>query len=494
MMRRRLLYVLAAVVFLAASGVTIRFAGGADGTVEFAGAPSAATFVSADSRGTNYNNAAVLNASRGSYRALLQFTTGIPAGSIVNSATLVIDPANVDGGVFQVYNVGSFNPATVTWNNRPALGGSVLGTSASPTDGSAQTIPLVGLNVGAVTNVAVSYSQPGFIAKLFGLPNNAPVLDVVYTPPGGITTTTTVGTTTTTTAGPGTTTTTAVPPTTTTTTAVPPTTTTQPTSSAGHKVLVVLEENHSQSEALASMPYLTSMANQYGQATNYFAISHPSLPNYFAIFGGSTFGTSSDCSVGSSGCVPAATSVWDQTIAAGETAKAYQESMTSNCQSSSGGAYAPKHGPWPYWTDATGQANCSANDVPLGTTATGNLLNDINSGNLPVTGEITPNLNNDAHDGTLAQADTWLQGWLPIIMAGPDYTSGNLTIIVTFDEDDSSQGNNVQFVAIDPRLSHVVVNGTFNHYSLTRWLDDNAGVSPLRNASSAPDLRAAFGL
>jgi hypothetical protein len=79
-------------------------------------------------------------------------------------------------------------------------------------------------------------------------------------------------------------------------------------------------------------------------------------------------------------------------------------------------------------------------------------------------------------------------------MAGPDYASGNLTIIVTFDEDDSSHGNNVQFVVINPRLSHVVVNGTFNHYSLTRWLDDNAGVSLLRNASSAPDLRAAFGL
>jgi hypothetical protein len=275
----------------------------------------------------------------------------------------------------------------------------------------------------------------------------------------------------------------------------PPTTTnTQPTIGTGHKVLVIMEENHSQSEALASMPYLTSLANQYGQATNYFAISHPSLPNYLAIFGGSTFGTSSDCGVGSSGCIPAATSVWDQTIAAGETAKAYQEPMTSNCQSGSAGAYAPKHGPWPYWTDATGRANCSANDVPLGTTTSGNLFNDINSGNLPTTGEITPNLNDDAHDGTLAQADSWLQGWLPIIMAGPNYTLGNLTIIVTFDEDDSSQGNKVQFVAIDPSLSQVVVSGTFNHYSLTRWLDDNAGVSLLRNASSAPDLRAAFGL
>jgi len=79
-------------------------------------------------------------------------------------------------------------------------------------------------------------------------------------------------------------------------------------------------------------------------------------------------------------------------------------------------------------------------------------------------------------------------------MAGPDYTSGNLTIIVTFDEDDSTQGNIVQFVAIDPHLNHVVVTGAFDHYSLTRWLEDNAGVAYLRNAATAPDLRTAFGL
>jgi hypothetical protein len=82
-------------------------------------------------------------------------------------------------------------------------------------------------------------------------------------------------------------------------------------------------------------------------------------------------------------------------------------------------------------------------------------------------------------------------------MAGPDYTSGNLTIIVTFDEDDSSQGNTIAFVVVDPRLNnvHKVVSATgYNHYSLTRWYDDNAGVARLRNGSTAADLRAAFGL
>ncbi|HYS43648.1 MAG TPA: alkaline phosphatase family protein [Geobacteraceae bacterium] len=269
-----------------------------------------------------------------------------------------------------------------------------------------------------------------------------------------------------------------------------------PGRAAVHKTMVILEENHNRTQAEAGMPYLVSLENQFGKATGYNAITHPSLPNYLAIWGGSTFGVTSDCSVGSSGCIPSPPSAWGQALAAGSTAKAYQESMTSNCQTGGSGSYAPRHGPWPYWTDSTERAGCNANDVPMGTTVSGNLLNDINSGSLPVTGEMTPNLCNDAHDScggdALAHADAWLQGWVPKLMAGPDYQAGNLTIIVTFDEGDSNQ--NVLFAVIDPGLSAKVVTGSFNHYALTRWLDDNAGVSELRNAASAGDLRAAFGL
>jgi acid phosphatase len=254
-----------------------------------------------------------------------------------------------------------------------------------------------------------------------------------------------------------------------------------------------MEENHSAAEALAQMPTLAGYANTYGRAAQYFAITHPSLPNYVAIWSGSTQGLSSDCVPGP-GCAPAGPTVWSQTLAAGETAKAYQEAMTSNCQTASAGTYAAKHGPWPYFADPADVAGCTADDVPLGTTTGGNLLADVDQGHLPVTGEITPDVDDDAHNGTLAEADSWLGQWLPVIMAGPDFLAGRLTIIVTFDEDDSSEGNQVPFVVIDPRLSHVVVNGTFNHYSLTRWLEENAGVSLLRNAVSAPDLRAAFGL
>lgn len=62
------------------------------------------------------------------------------------------------------------------------------------------------------------------------------------------------------------------------------------------KVLVFMEENHSLNEMASMMPYTFSLAKQYGYATNYHAITHPSLPNYLAIAGGSTFGISDDAS------------------------------------------------------------------------------------------------------------------------------------------------------------------------------------------------------
>ena len=242
------------------------------------------------------------------------------------------------------------------------------------------------------------------------------------------------------------------------------------------------------------MPHLASWAKTYGQADNYSAVAHPSLPNYFAIWGGSTFGVTSDCAVGEAGCIPTGPSVFGQSLAAGETAIAYQESMLSSCQTSDSTNYAPRHGPWPYWLDGAERRACRANDIPSGTAASGRLVNDINTGQLPITGELTPNLCNDAHDCSLDTFDGWLARWIPTLMAGPDYRSGDLTIIITFDEDDGSQSNHVAFVVIDPRLSARTVTGSFNHYSPTKWLDDNAGVTELRNAATASDLRAAFGL
>jgi phosphatidylinositol-3-phosphatase len=259
-----------------------------------------------------------------------------------------------------------------------------------------------------------------------------------------------------------------------------------------HKVMVIIEENHSQTEAISSMPHLASWAASFGKATAFTAVTHPSLPNYLAIAGGSTFGVADDSSPSSHPI--SGDSVFDQTVSRGLRARTYAEGMTSNCMVSNTGRYAVKHNPWAYFNGTTQRANCNANDVPLGTTSAGNLLNDINSGNLPNTGMMIPDLCNDAHDCALSTADNWLAGWVPKLMGGSDYTSGNLTIVITFDEDDSSAGNNIAFVVIDPRLKSKVVSSAATHYSLTRWLDANVGAPLLRNAATAPDLKTAFGI
>ncbi len=62
-------------------------------------------------------------------------------------------------------------------------------------------------------------------------------------------------------------------------------------------VFVIVMENHSYSDIIGntSQPYLNLLASQHGLATNYFAVVHPTLPNYLALIGGSTFGITSDC-------------------------------------------------------------------------------------------------------------------------------------------------------------------------------------------------------
>lgn len=264
-----------------------------------------------------------------------------------------------------------------------------------------------------------------------------------------------------------------------------------PTVVAHHKVMVIVEENHSEADVMSGMPYLTGLASKYGHASDYTAITHPSLPNYIAIGAGSTLGVADDADPASHRLT--SSSVFDQTIAAGKTAKVYAEGMTSNCEAVNDGGYAVRHNEWPYFSSPASSKNCGTYDVPMGSTTSGHLLTDITAGQLPVTGQMTPNTCNDAHDCSLSVADNWLSQWLPVLMNGPDYKAGNLTIIATFDEA-FSNGNNVAFVVIDPRLHATIVHGLYNHYSLTKWLDDNAHVADLNQAASAGDLRAAFGL
>jgi hypothetical protein len=162
--------------------------------------------------------------------------------------------------------------------------------------------------------------------------------------------------------------------------------------------------------------------------------------------------------------------------------------MPAPCDPSLSGNYDPNHNPWVYFPSES--AACRANDVPAGTVASGALVSDIRHGTLPNVGLITPNLIDDAHNGTLADADSFLHTWLPVLMSGPDWSSGRLLIVVTFDEGETTE--QVPTVFLAPGLSGLVLRQPFDHYALTGLIDHVIGAAPLRKAGSATDLAAAL--
>jgi phosphatidylinositol-3-phosphatase len=261
--------------------------------------------------------------------------------------------------------------------------------------------------------------------------------------------------------------------------------TTRPATSGISKVLVLIVENHSLDTMRQQMPWTFALAQRYGYASGYHAVSHPSLPNYLAISGGDTFGIVDDRS-------PAAhvlhgASVFGQALAQHRTAKVYVEDMATDCAPYDQGTYAVRHNPWTYYVDE--HSACARYDVPMSS-----LTADVRAGRLPNVGLVVPNTCSDAHDCPLATADGWMKSVVGGIMSGPDFASGRLLVVITADEDHHDQGNLVLTTLVNPQLHGVVVSSALDHYSLSRLLSEVVGAAPLRKAGSAPSMTTAFRL
>ena len=258
------------------------------------------------------------------------------------------------------------------------------------------------------------------------------------------------------------------------------------------KVLVIMEENRSVQDVTAHLPYLMSKAHQYGYATDYHAIRHPSLPNYLAIAGGSTFGVTDD--EDPSVHRVAGRSVFGSLLAGGHTAKTYADGMTSPCARRNQGDYAVRHNPWTYFADPSERTACRRLDVPAGSPTHGALAADVVAGRLPTFGLLVPDVCHDGHDCSATVTDNWLESWLPTITSGPDFTSGRLAVVITWDEDDDHSGNRVPLVVLHPSLTGRAVSTRLDHYALSGSILRLAGEKPLRKGTGTPDLLEAFGL
>ncbi|WP_372728736.1 alkaline phosphatase family protein [Nocardioides sp.] len=252
------------------------------------------------------------------------------------------------------------------------------------------------------------------------------------------------------------------------------------------KLLVFVVENHSFSSMRDRMPWTFAMSERYGYATNYDAVTHPSLPNYLAMVGGSDFEV--DANLHPDDLRIEGESIFGQALDLGRTAVVYNEDMAENCQrEDTPEGYAYRHNAWVYFVDE--RDACEEFSVSMA-----GFADDVAGGALPNAGMVVPNVCNDGHDCDLSVTDDWMQEQVGLAMSGPDWATGDLAIVITADEDDDDADNQVLTSVLHPSLEGVVTDEYLTHYSLARLYGEVLGAPLLREAVNAPSMARAFGL
>jgi len=243
-------------------------------------------------------------------------------------------------------------------------------------------------------------------------------------------------------------------------------------------VIVIVEENHSYSEIYgsSSAPYINSLANSGALFTNSFAIEHPSEPNYLDLFSGSNQGVTDDS------CPHSFTdaNLGAQLLAVNLGFAGYSEDLPSiGATDCTFLAYARKHAPWVNWQGTGTNLIPPADNLPFANFPT-------NYTTLPTVSFVIPNLNDDMHDGTIAQGDTWLKNNLDAYIQWAK--TNNSLLIVTFDEDDSTQNNQVLTFFCGPMVKTGTYPELINHYNVLRTLEDMFGLPYAGNAATATPI------
>ena len=248
-------------------------------------------------------------------------------------------------------------------------------------------------------------------------------------------------------------------------------------------VFVVVMENRDHSHVLGdtvNSPYVNSLAARYGVATNYYAVGRPSLPNYLALTGATTFGTTTDCT----DCfVPAPNIAVDRVEASGRTWKAYMESMPGPCFVGDSYPYMQKHDPFFYYDDIrTNPAEC-ARVVPY-TSLSSDLASAATTPNFVW---VTPNMCDDTHDCPVATGDQWLSQNIPLILSSPAFTTQSSALFLTWDEGDDSSPNQVPMLVVSRQVPAGFRSSLpATHYSLLKTIEAAWDLAPLGVADRPP--------
>ena len=228
-------------------------------------------------------------------------------------------------------------------------------------------------------------------------------------------------------------------------------------------IVIVVEENHGYNQILNSSnaPFIHLLATQGTVFSKYYAVSHPSEPNYLVLFSGSTQDVHDDRIH-----VFNAPTLGGALQRAGLSFAGYAETGSPN-----------SHNPWESFTESANVGR-PFSQFPLG-----------RFDSLPTVSFVVPNLYNDMHDGSIARGDRWLKDHLAGYMTWAK--THNSLLIVTFDEDDGQEGNHVLTVVVGDHVPAGENSTPTSHLSLIRTIENMYGLPALAESMSAPLMKFA---
>ncbi len=262
------------------------------------------------------------------------------------------------------------------------------------------------------------------------------------------------------------------------------------------RLVVLVEENHSADQVIGrpGLPNINAMAEQGTLLTRFFAITHPSLPNYLALTSGDTHGITSDCGH----CEVDADNLGAQLERAGVTWKVYAQGLPASCdRSPTAGDYAKKHVPFLYYRSILDDPRACADVVPYERFAA-----DARAGELPMVSFVIPDVANDMHgvgDGqdpreVESRADEFAGQLHRTLRSSPAWEQ-DTRLVITWDEggggesgdssccDGLATGGHIPTLVVGPRVAAGTDATTYTTYSLLRSIEQLHGLPLLGHAA-----------
>ncbi len=253
-------------------------------------------------------------------------------------------------------------------------------------------------------------------------------------------------------------------------------------------IYVIVMENREYGTIVGSSdaPYINRLIARYGLATNYRATTHPSQPNYIALFSGSTQGVTSN------GVHDLARrNLADQLAAHGISWRVFAQNVPLGCYkgaTASGGpdgsgTYARKHEPAISFKSITRRASRCARISNFSHFSPSAARFEL----------IVPNMCNSMHDCSTATGDAFLSTFIPKLLKSPAMKGSALFLIWDEGSSNLGGGGRIATVVIGPTVKkgyHSAKRHT--HYSLLRTIENAWGLGCLNHSCSANDLREFF--